>query len=91
MSCGDGSCGLISHITGSGYCSGPRLHSGSGVIGCVGLSWNDRRGRGGGGGRELSHHILPLELWKIAENMVELDGKVYMNQFSNAKQTINYT
>ena len=52
MSCGDGRGGLISHITGSGYCSGPRLHSGSGVIGCVGLSWNDRRGRGGGGGRE---------------------------------------
>ena len=52
MLCGDGSCGLISHITGSGYCSGPRLHSGSGVIGCVGLSWNDSRGGGGGGGRE---------------------------------------
>ena len=37
------------YITGSGYCSGPRLHSGSGVIGCVG---NDSRSGGGGGGRE---------------------------------------
>ena len=91
MLCGDGRGGLISHITGSGYCSGPRLHSGSGVIGCVGLSWNDRRGRGGGGGRE--NYLIIYCHWSCGklQKTWRSYGKVYINQFSNAKQTINYT
>ena len=68
MSCGDGSCGLISHITSSRYGSGPRLHSGSGVIGCVGLSWNDSgRGGGGGGGGGRENYLIIYCHWSCVK------------------------